>query len=111
MNPQFCSVFPVRPKLVPFVIRPTAPVGYNVFDPPSPQYNINVPLVPVHLSRNATLSAATRKTRRELEQLGSPSEEWTDMIFELAAQKNGIRISTVSSKGMERILHGTVDPS
>ena len=91
----------MRPKLVPFVVRPTAPVGFGVFDPPSPQYNINIPVVPIHLSCDATLSTATSKTRRELEQVGSPNEKWTNMIFELAAQKNGIRIGTVSSKGMD----------
>lgn len=101
MNPQFCSALPMRPKLVPFVVRPTAPVGYGVFDPPSPQYNINFPVVPVHLSHDATLSTATSKTRRDLEQLGSSSEKWSNMIFELAAQKNGIRIGTVSSKGVD----------
>ena len=100
MNPQFCPTFHVRPNFVPVVIRPTVPVGYPPpFDPPSQQYNIPV-LGPMHLTPDGTFNPTTSKTRRELEQLGSPTEDFTEMIFKLAAQKNGIRIGTVPNKGM-----------
>lgn len=95
MNPQFCSTFHVAPKLVPVVVRPTTPVGYRPYEQASPQYSI--PLFPVHPYPGAT----TSKTRRELQQLGGPREDLTEMIFELAAQKNGIRIGAVANNGME----------
>lgn len=96
MNPQFCCPFVMRPKLVPVVVRPTVPVDYRTFDPPSPTYNI--PLFPIHLTANA--APTTRKTRWELEKLVSPTDGRTkELFFKLAAQKNGIRIGKEQNKG------------
>ena len=95
MNPQFCPTFHVAPKLVPVVVRPTTPLSYRPYEQASPQYSI--PVFPVPPYPDAT----TSKTRRDLEQLGGPREDLTEMIFELAAQKNGIRIGAVANKGME----------
>ena len=104
MNPQFCPTYHVRPKLVPVVVRPTVPVHYESFDPPSPAPQYNIPLFPVHLSSDAVYNPTTSTTRRELEQLGSPTGDLTEMFFELAAQKNGIRIGTVPNKGTQTTL-------
>ena len=92
----------MRPKFVPVVVRPTVPVGFGAFDPPSPQYNI--PFFPIHLTPDATFSPTTSRTRRDLEQLGSPTEDLTEKIFELAAQKNGIRIGADHKKGVQSLL-------
>ena len=92
----------MRPKLVPVVVRPTVPADYRTlnvgsnFDPPSPTYNI--PLFPIPLTADA--APTTRKTRWELEKLGSPTDGRTkELFFELAAQKNGIRIGKEQNKG------------
>ena len=87
----------MRPKLVPVVVRPTVPADYRtLIDPPSPTYNI--PLFPIPLTANA--APTTRKTRWELEKLGSPTDGLTkELFFELAAQKNGIRIGKEQNKG------------
>ena len=103
MNPQFCPPLQVRPRFVPFIVRPTVPVGYTSFSGdhhPSPVQG--VPLFPFGLNPEIAFdSPTTSKTRRDLEQLGSPSEQVAEMVFELAAQKNGIRIGVNNSKGIE----------
>ena len=106
MNPQFCRPFVMRPKLVPVVVRPTVPADYRtLIDPPSPTYNI--PLFPIPLTANA--APTTRKTRWELEKLGSPTDGLTkELFFELAAQKNGIRIGKEQNKGDRNYCMGWV---
>ena len=101
MNPQFCPTFPPIPRFVPVVARPTAPVGFSNFPPSSP---CHIPAFPAPLSPDVPFTQATSKTRKDLEQLGSPivDKSLSEVIFELAAQKNGIRIGTVSNKGMSK---------
>lgn len=103
MNPQFCPPLQLRPRFVPVIVRPTVPVGYTPFtqDHQSSPVHCVEPLFPFGLSPEAVFdSPTTSKTRRDLEQLGRPTEHVAEMIFELAAQKNGIRIGMDHSKGM-----------
>lgn len=103
MNPQFFPPLQVRPKLVPVIVRPTVPVAFASFTQPhvntSPVQHGNT-LFTFGVSPDVILdSPTTAKTRRELEQLGS-TERATELIFELAARKNGIRIGVdPGSKG------------
>ena len=102
MNPQFFPPLQVRPKLVPVIVRPTVPVAFTSFTQPhvtSPIQHGNT-LFTFGVSPDVILdSPTTAKTRRELEQLGS-TEHATELIFELAARKNGIRIGVdPGSKG------------
>ena len=101
MNPQFCPTFRPIPRFVPVVARPTALVGYSNLPLSS---SCHIPAFQAPLSADVPFTQASSKTRKDLEQLGSPiaDKSLSEVIFELAAQKNGIRIGTVSNKGMKR---------
>ena len=100
----------VRSELVPVVVQPTVPVAYTSFALPpvnmctSPVQHSNA-LSPFYMSpADVALDGktTTAKTRRELEHLGS-TRRATELIFELAARKNGIRI------GVDHKSKGTCD--
>ena len=104
MNQQFLPIFHPTPKFVPVVVRSNAPVGFTGSYNPSTCYHI--PVFPGHASPDTKFTPTTSKTRRDLEQLGSPTVDKTlsEVIFELAAQKNGIRIGSVPNIGMKGIV-------
>ena len=104
MNPQFFPPLQVRPSFVPVIVRPTVPVGYTPFaqDHPSPFHGVH--LFPLGQNPEVTFDGpTTRNARRDLEQLGNPAEHAAEMIFELAAQKNGIRIGVDHRKGTTNV--------
>lgn len=106
MNPQFYPPLPITPNVYPVLVRPTVPLRYAPYthDRSSPPIH-GVPLFPFgpppEVAGTCTFnSPTTSKTcRRELQRLGSPKEQVTELTFELAAQKNGIRIGVDHSKG------------
>ncbi|PFX23756.1 hypothetical protein AWC38_SpisGene11669 [Stylophora pistillata] len=104
MNPQFFSPLQVRPKLVPVVVQPTVPLASTSYALP-PVNTFTSPVQHNNAFSTFCMSAAdvvldgkttTARTRRELEHLGS-TRRATELIFELAARKNGIRVGVDSS--------------
>ncbi|XP_068752198.1 uncharacterized protein [Montipora capricornis] len=111
MNQQFLPIFHPTPKFVPVVVRSNAPVGFTGSYNPSTCYHI--PVFPGHASPDTKFTPTTSKTRRDLEHLGSPTDDKTlsEVIFELAAQKNGIRIGSVPNIGGVHVAKQTASNS